>query len=273
MQVLVYNAFAQGDFSGNPAAVVPYRRGEAPPAALMQAIAEQHNLSETAFVELDADDDGARGLRWFTPAQEVRLCGHATLATAAALHEAHGLGGAAGELSFRTRAGRLTCALTDGTWSMDFPADEPQAAPAEVAEAVTRAAGVVPPAGRLFVGADDAMLVLGDAAAVRSFAQTAAVREIPKRGLIVTAAGDGDYDVVSRCFYPAYGIDEDAATGSAHTLLGVYWARRLGRDRLRCLQASRRTGSLDVRYDGGTRIGVGGAARAYLRGEIAVPTY
>ena len=273
MQVYVYNAFSHGPFSGNPAAVVPYRTTDGLDAALMQAIAEQHNLAETAFVRLDGLADGAFALRWFTPAQEVRLCGHATLASAAVLRDTLDGGRDRAAFAFETLSGRLTCRRDDAAWLMDFPADEPQAPPPAVAEAVAQVLGHAPAPDTLFVGGDDAMLVLPSAREVRAFAKTEAIRAIPKRGLIVTGPGaDGEAsDVVSRCFYPEYGIDEDAATGSAHTLLGVYWSRRLGRERLRCQQASRRVGVLDVRYGGGSRIEIGGATDAYLTGTIRVP--
>ena len=280
MQVYVYNAFSRGPFSGNPAAVVPYRSADGLDEVRMQAIAEQHNLAETAFVHLDGLADGAYPLRWFTPAREVRLCGHATLASAAVLRDALDIGRDGDAVAFETLSGRLTCRLDGDVWLMDFPADEPQPAPPEVydavvaADAATREAGgaAAPAAERVFVGKDDALLVLPSAEQVRAFAKTEHIRRIPKRGLIVTApaeAGSG-FDVVSRCFYPEFGVDEDPATGSAHTLLGVYWSRRLGRERLRCQQASRRVGVLDVRYGGGARIEIGGRAEAYLSGEIEV---
>ena len=265
-EVFVVNAFSSGPFTGNPAAVLVH---DAPiDGQLMQAIAEQHNLSETAFVASQRDADGLLPLRWFTPAQEVRLCGHATLAAAAVLGERLGFGES---LGFSTLSGRLDCRKQGAGWSLDFPADGAFAAP-DVHEIAEAALGYGLREDRVFVGEDDAMVVLDDASAVRDYRPIdAAIARIPKRGLILTAPGDPGtgFDVVSRCFYPEFGIAEDPVTGSAHTLLGPYWAKVLGRARLRCQQASRRRGVLDVHYDGGSRVAIAGKVSFYLRGEIS----
>ena len=262
----VADAFAAGPFTGNPAAVVPLDAWV--PDALMQAIAEQHNLAETAFVVVHPDEQGARALRWFTPAREVRLCGHATLATAFALCDVLKFPGA--EFAFATLSGKLTCAReAPGRYRMTFPADEPRPA-GNLAAALRRIAGDEHlAADRMAQGTDDALIAFGSAREVLDFeVPDSLVRALPKRGLIVTAPGEHGYDVYSRCFYPEFGVDEDAATGSAHTLLGVYWSRRLGKSRLRCRQASRRGGDIDVHYAGAGEISLTGRVRLYAHGEL-----
>ncbi len=265
-ELFVANAFTQGPFSGNPAAVVVL--DQELDARLMQSIAEQNNLSETAFVVDRPTADGARGLRWFTPAREVRLCGHATLAAGFVLGEVLGFGES---LAFDTLSGRLECRRSADGWTLDLPADGAFAAP-DVHGIAEAAVGYDLRENQVFVGTDDAMVVLDSAAEVRDYMPLdAAIARIPKRGLILTAAGDpGDeFDVVSRCFYPEFGILEDPVTGSAHTLLAPYWTRVLGKARIRCQQASRRGGVLDVHYAGGSRVALTGRADLYLRGEIS----
>ena len=274
----IANAFSAGPFTGNPAAVVPYRGSAVPLSAKhMQALAEQNNLAETAFVNLDGLRGGGYPLRWFTPAQEVRLCGHATLASAEVLRAyAKTLGIAPRETyRFDTRSGRLSCEREATGWTMDFPADPPADAPTlarVLAQAPAQGAGDGRAGERpVFRGRDDALLVLETAAAVRDYVPHGpTIRALGTRGLIVTGPGDDEpeFDVVSRCFYPEFGIDEDPATGSAHTLIGAYWCARLGKPELRCLQASRRRGVLGVRHDGGKRLELSGAVELYLRGEI-----
>ena len=153
---------------------------------------------------------------------------------------------------------------------MDFPADSPAEAPA-LARVLAKAPDGKRGGGLVFRGRDDALLVLDTAAAVHAYVPDGpTVRALGTRGLIVTAPCDDedDFDVVSRCFYPEFGIDEDPATGSAHTLIGAYWCARLGKPELRCLQASRRRGVLGVRHDGGERLELSGAVELYLRGEV-----
>ena len=261
----IANAFSAGAFTGNPAAVVPYCDADGLDAPLMQALAEQNNLAETAFVHLDGYTDGGYPLRWFTPAQEVRLCGHATLASAYVLERfANELGMETDDaLHFDTLSGRLSCRNDGGKWSMDFPADTPRAAP-KLASVLGANSGDV------FRGTDDALLVLPDAAAVRAYRpDDNAIRALRTRGLIISAPcdDDADFDVISRCFYPEFGIEEDTATGSAHTLIGTYWSARLGKPALRCLQASRRRGVLGVRHDGGARVSLTGEVELYLVGK------
>lgn len=267
----VVNAFSAGRFTGNPAAVVPYRRADGLSEVLMQAIAEQHNLAETAYVQLDGLVAGAYPLRWFTPAREVRLCGHATLAAAEILRAFGGDHGVdtADVIAFDTRSGRLTCTYRAGYWEMDFPADEPRPA-ASLCSLLQVPDGLALRADQVLRGRDDALLVLDTAAAVRAYVPDGpAIRALGTRGLVVTARCDDDvaFDVISRCFYTEFGIEEDSATGSAHTLIGAYWYARLAKPSLRCLQSSRRRGVLSVRHDGADRLQLGGATELYLRGE------
>ena len=265
LPVYIADAFSAGPFSGNPAAVVPL--DDWIPDADMQAIAEQHNLAETAFVVVHLDEAGQRPLRWFTPAREVDLCGHATLATAFVLGDV--LQFKEDAFGFTTRSGALQCMRGDRGWRMDFPADPGRPAGDALRQ---RAIAALPDTAEVLdvlEGRDDVLVVLAKAAMVESYVpDDAAIRDIPKRGLIVSARARERHDVVSRCFYPEFGVDEDAATGSAHTLIGPYWATRLGKSDLVCRQASRRGATLYVTYAGGDRVQLEGAARLYLHGEL-----
>ena len=267
----VVNAFAVGDapFTGNPAAVVPLDAWL--PDEFLQRIAEQNNLAETAFVVVHPDETGARPLRWFTPAKEVRLCGHATLATAAVLDRVLKFEGE--RFAFSTLSGRLDCERRGDAYAMDFPADEAPAAGEELRVLAEAVAGRALEPARVREGKDDLFVALDDPAEVTGYRlDDAAIRAVPKRGVILSAAAGeaDDHDVVSRCFYPEFGIDEDPATGSAHTLIGPYWCARLGRDRVTCRQASRRDARLTVADRPGGRVELGGRWRLFLAGEIEV---
>lgn len=238
----VVDAFAERPFTGNPAAVTVL---EAFPAdGWLQAVAREMNLSETAF--LVARPDGDHDLRWFTPAAEVDLCGHATLAAA------HVVGGG----RFHTRSGPLTCTVADGgVIEMDFPADPPVPAAAPPALATV-------PARAWARGRFDLLAELADAEAVRRFVpDLAAIASLDCRGLIVTAAADpgSGVDCVSRVFCPAVGVPEDPVTGSAHCTLAGYWSGRTGREELSGFQASSRGGTVRMRC-AGDRVVLGGRA-------------
>lgn len=264
LPVFIADAFAAGSFTGNPAAVVPLDYWIED--SKMQAIAEQHNLAETAFVLVHPDDSGCRPLRWFTPAREVRLCGHATLASAYILGDVLKFSG--DEFRFSTLSGELICKRVFGGWQLDFPADEALPAP-DLHELAEQVVGSTLHHDQVFVGRDDAMVVLAKAEDVLSYEPNHfAIRRVPRRGIILTAPGYDNYDVVSRCFYPEFGVDEDPVTGFAHTLLGPYWSKRLGKSNLLCRQASRRGGDVEVHYDKGERVLLSGRARLYLKGEI-----
>lgn len=241
VRLQVVDAFTDRPFSGNPAAVTVLDSW--PSDDWMQAVAMEMSLSETAFVV--PRPGGGFGLRWFTPAAEVDLCGHATLAAA------HVVGGG----RFHTRSGVLTCDRTPGGLiEMDFPADPPAptAAPPPLASVPARAWG----RGRF-----DLLAELHDAAAVRSFEpDLGAIRSVDCRGLIVTAAGDRPgVDCVSRVFCPAVGVPEDPVTGSAHCTLAGYWSPRSGRSELTGYQASTRGGMVRMRIED-DRVVLGGRA-------------
>jgi PhzF family phenazine biosynthesis protein len=227
----------------------------------MQAVAREMNLSETAF--LVWEDDAFR-LRWFTPAVEVNLCGHATLASAHVLWD-EGFAPAARPLRFMTRSGVLTATRGDDRIELDFPArpDTPVDAPPGLAEAL----GALP----RYVGrnVDDLVVLLDDEAAVRALAPDfGALRRLPIRGVTVTApATTPGYDFVSRFFAPAVGVDEDPVTGSAHCCLAPFWRQRLRRDEMRGYQASARGGAVWVRV-AGDRVILGGQAVTVARGEL-----
>ncbi len=255
------DAFTSRPFAGNPAAVCPLDAWI--PDDLLQAIALENNLSETAFFV--PEGTGYR-LRWFTPATEVDLCGHATLASAFVLFSE--LGCRQAEIRFETRSGPLAVTRRDdGRLEMDFPAQPPT--PGADLGDVAGALGAEPvetwsaPYGlAVFRSADEVRRLRPD------FAR---ILELPVRDLIATAPADGDdeADFVSRFFAPGHGIPEDPVTGSAHCILAPYWARRLGRRRLFARQISARGGELWLE-DRGDRVAIAGDAVLVLRGEIAV---
>ncbi len=242
LELTVVDSFTDRPFAGNPAAIAIV--DSFPDDDFMQRVAAEMNLSETAFVVPRADGD--YDLRWFTPAAEVDLCGHATLAAA------HLLGGAG---RFHTRSGALECMRSGDGWiEMDFPADAPVA--------------IDPPAGFVIEGASafargarDLIVELVDAALVRNLVpDLRAIADLDARGLIVTAAGDRTgIDCVSRFFAPNAGIPEDPVTGSAHCTLACVWAERLGRDELVGEQASPRGGIVRM-HRRGDRVMLGGQA-------------
>ena len=252
--LLLIDAFADGPFAGNPAAVVV---GDALDETLMQKIAMEMNQAETAFVTLR--EDGDYDLRWFTPTAEVDLCGHATLAGAHALWE----GGASGALRFHTRSGVLTAVRTGDAIVLDFPSETPSE------ESLPHALpflGEILWAGRNRM---DWFVQTASESQVRDLVPDfAAVAALGMRGLIVTAIGT-DTDFVSRCFYPQTGVPEDPVTGSAHCALAPFWSERLGRSELVGYQASQRGGTVKVRLDG-ERVRLGGRAVTTVRGELIV---
>ncbi|MEM8874175.1 MAG: PhzF family phenazine biosynthesis protein, partial [Planctomycetota bacterium] len=216
------------------------------PEPLMQQIAAQMNLSETAFVVQRAD--GTFDLRWFTPASEVKLCGHATLASAHVLDRA-------GVTTFHTLSGPLHAERIGDAITLDFPA-----------RPVTPSSGsTFGLAGERFEAGEDLLVLVEDVDS--AMPDLVALKESDARGLIVTAPGRDGFDVFSRFFAPAYGIDEDPVTGSAHCALATFWAERLGKTQLRCRQRSRRGGTVDVQLHG-NRVRLAGQARTTLNGTI-----
>lgn len=258
------DAFADRVFAGNPAAVVPLAAW--PDATLMQRIAFENGLAETAFLVRTGH---ARGeLRWFTPAVEVDLCGHATLAAAHTLF--HELGQTGDRITFDSRSGPLVVVRrADEKLELDFPSTPVSA---EMDGAVAHAVAAALGGASAWLGRSkfDRFAVLADASAVRTVRpELSHVAAAGGRGLIVTAPGDGACDFVSRFFAPQSGIPEDAVTGSAHCALTPYWSRRLGKTRLHARQVSARGGELWCEM-AGDRVKIAGHSRLYLRGEIAV---
>lgn len=226
------DAFASRAFEGNPAAVCPLERWL--DEGLMQSIAEENNLSETAFFVPSAQ---GYQLRWFTPAKEVDLCGHATLATAHVIFEI--LGYTKPRITFATRSGELTVSKKGKLLEMDFPASPPT--PCEIPETLAKALGQRP----IEVwSADDYIAVFDSEAAVRAIKPDLfLLSQLDLRCVVITAPGT-QVDFVSRCFGPKFGIPEDPVTGSAHCELAPYWANKLGKNILTARQVSKRGGNL-----------------------------
>ena len=253
------DAFTSRPFAGNPAAVCILP--QAPAERWMKDVAREMNLSETAFL---VPHDGGYNLRWFTPAVEVDLCGHATLASAHVLWESGHLAADA-QARFHTRSG-LLLADRRGEWiEMDFPAKMETAAepPADLAAAL----GLKP----VYVGRNqfDYLVEVESAEALRNAQPDhGTLRKLPVRGIIVTARSDAsEFDFISRFFAPGAGVDEDPVTGSAHCCLGPYWSKRLGKTELVAYQASPRGGVVRVRCVG-DRVLLGGQAVTVLQGEL-----
>jgi PhzF family phenazine biosynthesis protein len=261
MRVPLYqiDAFTDGPFTGNPAAVCPLETWL--PDDVMQAIAAENNLSETAFFVPEAD--GYR-LRWFTPTTEVDLCGHATLASAFVVFR--WLMPQRNEVTFQTQqAGRLTVARDGDLLALDFPARPPSPCPmpAGLAAALGR-----PPA--VLLAARDYLAVYESADEIRALTPDfAAIARLDRFAIIATAPGANGIDFVSRFFAPARGVDEDPVTGSAHCTLIPYWADRLGKTRLEARQLSRRGGALSCALHG-DRVTIAGRAVLYLEGRIDI---
>ena len=259
-RIVIVDAFTDRPFAGNPAAVCVLS-GPADDA-WMRALAREMNLSETAFLHPEGD---AFRLRWFTPAVEVDLCGHATLASAHVLWE-DGHIGLDEPARFQTRSGLLS-ASRDGDWiNLDFPARPLHST--EVPPGLAEALGVPIRSGGL-AGPYAIAEVIDEATVRRVAPDLRALAAIPALGVIVTARSAlPDFDIVSRFFAPNAGIDEDPVTGSAHCTLGPHWADRLGKTELVAYQASARGGVVRVRLEADRAI-LGGRAVSVLRGELA----
>jgi predicted PhzF superfamily epimerase YddE/YHI9 len=261
MRLPIYqvDAFAERLFAGNPAAICPL--AEWLPDATMQAIAAENNLAETAFFVREGSD---YALRWFTPAVEVDLCGHATLASAHVVFTF--LEPARDIVNFRTlKAGVLTVARHADMLMMDFPARP--AVAVEPPPGLLAALGGTP---REVLKARDHMVVYDSAAEVAALRPDfAALGKLDCWAAMATAPGENGADFVSRFFAPRQGIDEDPATGSSHCTLVPYWANRLGKRELKARQLSRRVGTLTCALNG-ERVAIGGRAVLYLEGQITV---
>jgi len=253
------DAFADAPFTGNPAAVMPLDAWL--DDAVLQKIAMENNLSETAFLVRDASGASDFELRWFTPADEVRLCGHATLASG---HFILSADPSRARVTFRTRrAGVLAVERAGEGYALALPAWAPTPKPLpEVAAALG-----VAPVETLYHDGGYCVIVLADEAAVRAVdPDLRALAAGGDRQAIVTAPGLAT-DVVSRMFAPGAGVDEDPVTGSAHAVIVPYWAKRLGRDRFTAFQASARGGRLDCALDGDTVV-LGGRCTTVIEGSF-----
>ncbi len=256
-KIFQIDAFTTRRFSGNPAAVMPLERF--PSDATMQAIAEENHLAETAFL---VPAGGDYDLRWFTPATEVPLCGHATLASAAVVMER--LEPGRNSVVFHTASGPLAVLRSGARYVMDFPAR---------LSAEVSAPGLLPKAlgaahAAVYANEFNYMAVLDSAQAVRTLIpDMVAVAGLDRSGLIVTGPGDEGYDFVSRYFAPRKGVPEDPVTGGAHCMLAPYWAGRLGKTEFRAWQASVRGGEVVCRLLG-DRVALEGGCVFYMEGEV-----
>jgi PhzF family phenazine biosynthesis protein len=282
LRIVQVDAFADRPFTGNPAAVMPLEQWL--PDETLQAIAEENNLAETAFTvpaQVGADYE----LRWFSPTQEIAFCGHATLASG------HVLRGDRERLSFRTRqAGLLDVIARDGA-SLELDAPETLVRPATAVELksvasadgtslidiITHDGASDAAEGELFLsykGAEaTSILLMPDAKAVRGCRpDMARLREIEMMVIVTAPGGTGEdkaHDVVSRVFVPAWGVDEDPVTGSAHAALTPFWCERLGRDSFTAYQASRRGGIVRCRREG-ERVVIGGTCVTVMEGVMTI---
>ncbi|MEU0948411.1 PhzF family phenazine biosynthesis protein [Streptomyces canus] len=268
MRIRIVDAFTDRPFAGNPAGVL-LLDDAFPDDDRLQNIALEVNHAETAFAHrLPAGGEADWALRWFTPATEVNMCGHATLATA---HVLHGTGAHRGPVRFATRSGVLLATPgEDGSITLDFPTAPltPVALPEGVAEALgaepLTAFDTGPKIG-------DLLLELADEKTVHALRpDLKALSAYSERGIITTARAENPdlgYDFVSRCFFPNVGIDEDPVTGSAHTALAPYWAERLGRTDLTGLQASPRSGRVRTGLRGARTL-LTGRAVTVIEGEL-----
>jgi PhzF family phenazine biosynthesis protein len=251
------DAFTQRPFAGNPAAVMPMETF--PADATMQDIAAENNLAETAFLVAEGGD---YRLRWFTPTSEVPLCGHATLASAAVVMER--LEPARSRVIFHTASGPLTVSRSKEGYVMDFPArpSEQISTSAAVAEALGVASCEV------WVNEFNYMAIVEEERTVRELSpDMAAIAQLDRPGVIVSAKGEGIYDFVSRYFAPAKGIPEDPVTGSSHCMLAPYWAKCLGKTSFRAYQASRRGGEVVCALRG-DRVELEGHCVFYMEGQV-----
>ena len=260
LEIFQVDAFSAEPFGGNPAAVIPLQSWL--PDDVLQRIAEENNLSETAYFVRNGE---GYDLRWFTPTVEVDLCGHATLASAYVLFEQ--LGEQAPVLRFNTRSGELRVSRgVDGLLAMDFPAKQPVAV--EVPAGLLEALGLS--GARAVYKSDDYVVVIDDASLLDPLKPDfVALSAFAVRGIAVTAPGRG-YDFVTRWFGPRVGVNEDPVTGSAHTSLAPLWAERLGKGVLSCQQGGARKGQLRCVVPGNGRVIMSGRGALYLRGSVLI---
>lgn len=259
---LQIDAFTDRPFGGNPAAVCPL--DDWLPDDVLKAIASENNLSETAFFVPSESDDVDFHLRWFTPEVEVDLCGHATLAAGHAILS--NLRGDGEAVRFSSQSGTLIVTKDDDRLCLDFPARAP--AEGDLPDGIATALGGAPEA--LLTGGRDYLAVYGSTAEVAALTPDfRALSTFGRHGFIATAPGE-DCDFVSRFFAPAFGIDEDPVTGSAHCVLGPYWADRLARRDLHARQISARGGELWLHVES-DRVHISGHCVEVIAGEMTLP--
>jgi PhzF family phenazine biosynthesis protein len=254
------DAFTSRPLAGNPAAVMPLHSFL--PDPVLQAIAEENNLGDTAFLVPEGDN---YRLRWFTPTTEMPLCGHGTLASAAVVMERLQVGRR--HVIFESPSGALTVHRMERGYRMNFPARFSETLDPPTPD-LARALGVVP----IDVASDawNYIALLKDARDVRDLQpDMAAIARLNRDGVIVTAAGGGDFDFVSRYFAPAKGVPEDPVTGGAHCALTPYWAKRLNKTEFRAFQVSRRGGEIICRFVG-DRVELQGSCVFYLEGQVEI---
>ena len=256
IKYFIVDAFADKLFSGNPAGVCLLN--EWLPDELMQSIATENNLAETAFV---VKRDGFYDLRWFTPVSEIDLCGHATLASAFVV--TNFLDNGTADMDFHTRSGVLNVKKTDDFFEMDFPSRMPE----EIEITALMEHAIRAPVREAHMSRDMLLLVDNEEQVVNLKPDFNLVADLPDcLGVIVTAKGD-TADFVSRFFAPNEGVPEDPVTGSAHSTLIPFWAERLGKDKMTAKQLSKRGGTLYCQ-NCGDRVKMSGKAVLYLQGEI-----
>ncbi|MDX2968515.1 PhzF family phenazine biosynthesis protein [Kribbella solani] len=268
MRIRVVDAFAERAFVGNQAGVCVLEAGDWPDEKWMQAVAAEMNHAETAFVRPSAGAEADWDLRWFTPTNEEKLCGHATLATA---HVLASDGKVTGKASFSTLSGVLVADVADDGITLDFPVNRPVAV--DVPAGLVAALGLEPLETYIIGDLRDLLVVVPDEATVLVVVPDfdgleVITKQVRLRGIIVTAPSER-YDFVSRFFAPGSGIPEDPVTGSAHTGLAPYWGDRLGRDELVGYQASARGGVVRVKSSG-DRVLLTGHAITVLDGQLLV---
>jgi PhzF family phenazine biosynthesis protein len=274
LRIFVVDAFTAEPFRGNPAGVCLW--ADRLSDEQMQTIAAEMKHSETAFVSAGAADDPSRaeryGLRWFTPACEVPLCGHATVAASHVLFNEVGV--ERDELLYDTLSGELKAVREDDGIRLDFPLGAPE--PFDAPEALTGALGISRFKEAAYCGKTNNTVIRFETSeevdAVKpdfDRLEAAKIGDVP-HGVIVTSEGGDEYDFVSRFFAPAVGIPEDPVTGVAHTVLAPFWAERLGKDEMRAYQASIRSGEMTVRLAGEERVNLIGKAVTVLRGELSL---
>jgi len=259
LPIFVIDAFTDKVFGGNPAAVIPVNNPL--DEKVMQAIASENNLSETAYIDMSSTPFS---IRWFTPTVEVDLCGHATLATARVLFDFY-LPEDTEEVSFSSRSGELKAFKKGELIYLDFPADNP--GPIKGGKEINEAIGAV--SLKIYRGKDDYLAIFNDEDTIRKISPSfEKLSKLDSRGLIVSAPGD-QVDFVSRCFFPQTGVNEDPVTGSAHTLMMPYWSNILGKEKLSAQQLSPRSGNLSCELHG-ERVLIGGRTAQYMKGEISI---